>query len=414
MKTKIEYQLDITETNKKICEKYWLREKANKNSYVFTCKEIGEEYGFKHHEIPKIAKENAHILVSDCQCIDCGVAKNCKTRSELIRLDLDKWRCNKCLNELKERQERLEQEQQQAVIDALNNYRSEQENAILSVEDLSLIDKLLLMAIFESLGADNLKTTLSLTDNLQRPLSPLSTMDERILKHLFKTNVLLLNPLDSLDYTNIAESGEIDINLDYSQATFDFAYDAKDIIDLSIKVKDKKFINDLIDNVTFRDWCENIQLAECMSYLMERVRFNNLSPPLGGKIMSLLQSNLTTYSVAELCRLVWMAVESASSYSNKPKITNKHASNSIHTILQSNIDKVANGIWQCKPFNREVNLPESAMSKVFFDDIFKIHDCGFKYALDALYDEYWESKGVRESCSYTTLGSEQGATQAKL
>ena len=414
MKTKLEYQLDITKINKEICEKYWLREKANKNSYVFTCKEIGEEYGFKHYEIPKIAKENAHILVLDCQCIDCGVTKNCKTRSELIHLDLDKWRCNKCLNELKEQQERLEQEQQQAVIDALNNYRSEQESAIPPVGDLSLIDKLLLMAIFESIRADNLKTTLSLTDNLQRPLSPLSTMDERILEHLFKTNVLLLNPLDSLNYANIAESGEIDINLDYSQATFDFAYDVKEITNLTIKVKEKNPINDLIDNVTFKDWCENIQLAECISYLIERVRFNNLSPPLGEKMMSLLQSNLTTYSVAELCRIIWMAVESAFSYSNEPNITNKHASNSIYTILQSNIDKVANGIWQRKPFNREINLPESAISKVFFDDVFKIYDCGFKYTLNSLYDEYWESEGVRESHSYTRLGSEQSAIQEKL
>ncbi|MDN3454537.1 hypothetical protein [Psychrobacter sp. APC 3350] len=409
MKTKLEYQLNITEINKGICEKYWLREKANKNSYVFTCKEIGEEYGFKYYEIPKIAKENAHILVLDCQCIDCGVAKNCKTRSELIHLDLDKWRCNKCLNELKEQQERLEQEQYQTVIKGLYRYRAEQEDAIPPFEELGLIDKLLLIAIVESLGCDNLRTTLSLVDNLQKPLSPLYTMDERILEHLFEANVLLLNPLESLDYVNISESGEISINLDYSQATFDFAYDAKDITNLRVKVKEQKTINDLFNNAAFRDWCENIQLAECLSYLIEMSRINSLSPPLGDKMMSLLQANLTTYSVAELYRMIWMAVESASSYSNKPNVTTKHASNSIYTILRGNIDKVDNGIWQCKPFSREVNLPKSAISKVFFDDIFKMYDCGFKYMLDALYDKYYESEGVR----YTTLESTQGAIQAK-
>lgn len=420
MKTKLEYQPDIVEFNKLICEKYWLREKDNKTSYLFTCRSLSKKYELKQSEITNIVRENAYIKVLDCQCLGCGITSKCKTRFELTNLTIDNWRCDKCLeafNEQQERerlehileQERLEQEQHQAIIEGLYKYRAKQENAIPPFEELSLIDKLLLMAIVESLGCDNMRTTLSLIDNLQKPLSPLYTMDERILKHLFEANVLLLNPLESLDYANISESGEININLDYSQATFDFAYDAKDITNLRVKVKEQKTINDLINNVAFKDWCENIQLAECMSYLIERSRINSLAPPLGDKMMSLLQANLMTYSVAKLCRIIWMAVESASSYSNKPNITIKHASNSIYTILQGNIDKVDNGIWQCKPFSREVNLPKSAISKVFFDDIFKMYDCGFKYMLDELYDKYYESEGIR----YTTLESTQGAIQAK-
>jgi len=421
MKTELEYQPDITDENKDICKKYWLREKDNRASYMFTCQSISKEYGFERSEITNIVKDNAYLKVLDCQCLDCGITSECKTRFELTNLDVSNWRCVMCLeafNEKQERerleyiveQERLEQEQHQAIIEGLYRYRTEQEDAIPPFDELSLIDKLLLMAIVESLGSDNLKTTLSLTDNLQRPLSPLRTMDERILEHLFEANVLLLNPLDSLDYVDVTELGEIDVDLDYSQATFDFAYNAKDVTNLRVKVKERKTIDDLINNAAFRDWCENIQLAECLSYLIERSRINGLAPPLGDKMMSLLQANLMTYSVAELCRIIWMAVESASSYSNKLNITTKHASNSIYTILQGNIDKVDNGIWQCKPFSREVNLPKSAISKVFFDDIFKIYDCGFKYILDELYDKYYKSEGIR--C--ITLESTQGAIQAKL
>lgn len=267
------------------------------------------------------------------------------------------------------------------------------------------------MAIVESLGSDNLKTSLSLTDNLERPLSPLYTMDETILEHLFKANILLLNPMDSLDYTNITESGEVDINLDYAKATFDFAYDANDITSLRVEVKEQKTVNELIDNVIFKDWCENIQLAECVSYLIERARVNGLTPPLGEKMMSLLKASLTTYSVTELISLIWMAVESASSYSNKPNITNKHASNSIYTILQSNIDKVSNGIWKRKKFNRDTNLPESAISKVFFDNVFKVHDGSFKYRLDELFESLRVKQLPKES-SYLTLGSDQEVSKS--
>lgn len=420
MKTIIEYQPNITTKNKNISEKYWLRENDNKTSYVFTCRSLSEKYELKQSEITNIVRENACIKVLDCQCLDCGVISKCKTRFELTNLNMSNWRCDTCLdafNEQKERarleyileQERLEQEQNQAILEGLYKYRAEQEDDIPPFGELSLIDKLLLMAIVESLGSENLRSTLSLIDNMQKPLSPLYTMDERIIEHLFEANVLLLNPLESLDYIDVTESGEININLDYSKATFDFAYDAKDITNLRIKVKEQKTINDVINNAMFRDWCGNIQLAECLSYLIERSRINGLAPSLGNKIMSLLQANLTTYSVAELCRMIWMAVESASSYSNKPNVTTKHASNSIYTILQGNIDKVDNGIWQCKPFNREVNLPRSAISKVFFDDIFKMYDCGFKYMLDALYDKYYESEGAK----YPTLESTQDAIQVK-
>lgn len=236
-------------------------------------------------------------------------------------------------------------------------------------------------------------------------------MDEKILERLFKANILLLDPIDSLDYSNITESGEIDIHLDYSQATFDFAYDTNDITSLRVEVKEQKTIDELIDNVVFKDWRENIQLAECVSYLIERARVNGLTPPLGEKMMSLLKASLTTYSVTELISLIWMAVESASSYSNKPNITNKHASNSIYTILQSNIDKVSNGVWKRKRFNRDTNLRESAIAKVFFDDVFKVYDGSFKYKLDELFESL-RAKQLSKGSNYLTLGNDQEVSKS--
>ena len=418
MKTKVEYQPGITETNKIICEKYWLRESDKRNGYIYTCEQIGQEFGLKHSEISLIAKNNAQLVVLDCQCLECGEPKICYVRGHLTQLKLDNWRCDKCWRIIKKRrmqkvleqqleQERLEEKKRQTITDALKDYRAQQEKAISPLEDLSLIDKLLLMAIVESLGSDNLKTTLSSTDNLERPLSPLYTMDETILKHLFKANILLLNPIDSLDYTNITKSGEVEINLDYSQATFDFAYDANDITSLRVEVKDQKTVNELIDNVVYKDWCKNIQLAECVSYLIERARVNGLTPPLGEKMMSLIQANLTTYSVAEFYSLIWMAIESASSYSNKPNISKKRASNSIYTILQSNIDKVSNGIWKRRTFNRDTNLPKSAITKVFFDDVFKEYDSGFKCRLDELIASMGIERLSKEKSSYLTLGGNQ-------
>ncbi|WP_201608324.1 hypothetical protein [Psychrobacter immobilis] len=63
MKTKPEYQSDITEANKLICQKYWLRESDKRSGFIYTCKEIGQEFGLKHQDIPSIIKANAHLIV---------------------------------------------------------------------------------------------------------------------------------------------------------------------------------------------------------------------------------------------------------------------------------------------------------------------------------------------------------------
>lgn len=54
MKTVVDIQPDITNKNKELCKKYWLREKDNKTSYVFTCQMLSKEYGLKRSEITNI------------------------------------------------------------------------------------------------------------------------------------------------------------------------------------------------------------------------------------------------------------------------------------------------------------------------------------------------------------------------
>ena len=196
VKTKLEYQPDITENNKLICEKYWLREGDKRSGFIYSCREIGQEFDFKHQDIPSIVKTNSHLVVLDCQCIDCGTTKICYTRSQLTQLKSDNWQCEDCWDALQKRrdqeyleyrlkQDRLAEERRQADLEYINQCRSIQLSSIPSVTELNDVDKLLLAATIESIGAENLKTTVSLRDNLLLPLSPFSKLDEEILHHLF-------------------------------------------------------------------------------------------------------------------------------------------------------------------------------------------------------------------------------------
>ena len=413
MKTKLEYQPDITETNKLICERYWLREGDKRSGFIYTCKEIGQEFDVKHQDIPSIVKINAHLVVLDCQCIDCGTTKICYTRSQLTRLDLIRWRCDDCRAALEKRmdqeyleyhlkQDRLAEEMRQTALEYINQCRSIQLSSIPSVTELNDVDKLLLAATVESIGADNIRNTVSLRDNLSLPLSPFSKLDEEILQHLFNRNLLILASENSYEYVTINEEKELEI--DFYQAIFEFAYSIENLTKILINAKSQKNTSALVANDQFKNWCEKLQLGECLSYLITRSRLNYLAPPIGEKLISILRSCLAECSVSTMHYIIWKSVENAAAYVQKPGITRKHASNSVSGNIERVFNKIYSGSWSHNKSFRDASHPQSAMAKIFFDYVFGVDDGGFHYTIDKLFSPYRSQKAL-EPISYAALGN---------
>lgn len=411
MKTKLEYQPDITDTNKLISERYWLRESDKRNGFIYTCEEIGKDFGLRHREISSVVKVNAHLLVLDCQCIDCGTIKICYTRTQLVQLKVDRWRCDICLAAIEKRkrqqyleQKRLKENQKQSVLKYVNSYRSKQLAAIPPITQLSEVDILLLAATAESLGAENLNTFIALRDNLLLPLSPFFLLDKKTLRHLFKLNLLILAPEENYDFVTVNQKQELEI--DYDQATFYFTYRHEDLTKIIANAKSRKNISALVGDKEFENWCQQIQLGECLSYLITRSKLNDLTPPINDKLISLFTSCLAKYSVSVMYYIIWKAVEIAAAFVQKPDITRKYASDSIYGNIERVFGKINNGSWRKNNSYRDANHRQSALSKVFFDYIFGIEDCGFNYTLDELFNQY-RSKRAVEQAIYSKLGNVQ-------
>ena len=418
MKTKLEYQPDIVDATKLICEKYWLRKDDKRNGFIHTCKEIAQEFGFRHQDIPSIVKVNAHLVVLDCQCIDCSTTRICQTRSQLAQLNVDKWRCDTCLEALakKRRQqyfekrleeerleeERLEEEQKKSIFGYINDHRSKQLGNIPTLAQLSEVNMLLLAATIESLGAENLNALISLRHNLSLPLSPFFLLDNEIIKYLFNLNLLILALDENYDFVTINQKQELDI--DYNQAALYFTYRHEDLTKIIVSAKSKKNISALVVNKEFESWCQQIQLGECLSYLITRSQLNNLAPTIGEKMLSLLSACLGKCSVSVMYYIIWKAIESAAAFVQKPNITRKHASNAIYRNIERVFGKINNGSWHPNKSFRDASHPQSAMAKVFFDYVFGIEDCGFHYTLNELFSAY-TPKQVLKQVGYSTLGS---------
>lgn len=75
--------------------------------------------------------------------------------------------------------------------------------------------------------------------------------------------------------------------------------------------RDEKNFSTLLVDTEFRNWFQCIQVAECLSYLVAVSQFNNLSPPVSGRMKRLLATCLVKCSVSNMRYIIWKAVEIA-------------------------------------------------------------------------------------------------------
>lgn len=405
MKTKVAYKLDITEDAKTICDKYWLRIKNNtENSFLYSCKEIGDEFGLTYREVAKIAEDNAYLIILDCQCVNCSTAKFCCNRIEFTSSYLDSWECESCYLKAFHRRQQdsrrdgteiaLQQQliKENAFINQLMQFRETQLYSVPSLDNINTIDHYLLVAVLTCLGTDNLRSTISLSDNLDTRLSPSYSLDTKILDRLMRKNLLLVNIENSYEYVQANE--DCLLQFDLCKMTFDFAYSPDQLQKLIIDSKYDSSKKRLIYNFEYKEWCQDIQLEECVSYLTYCSENNNLAPIIDAKMASLLNTCLLYYSVSEIYYIIWEGVERASSYCNKLGIDKKRASESVYSNIQKMYENIDSQLIENKKYSRDDTHPKSVLTKTFFDEVHRIEDCGFRHTVDDLLKQLQPHKNI--------------------
>lgn len=421
MQTRLDYKSDITDEIKLICDKYWARVNDSKNDFTYKCREISEEFGLRLSEVSKISKEHSTLIVLDCQCKDCGITKFCHTRSELAQLP-DDWTCVECEVIRRKRirdaeiaeEELLEQEEierEQDLISLLRHHRRSQVQSIPSLDYLSKIDLFLLVAVIENIGISNLESSFALRSNAENLLSPSRALDVEILRYLCQKSLLLFNIEEA--HHHIEFDDENNLEVDFFHMNFDFAYSNEQLHKLVNDTKEEKFKLALVKSPEYQEWGLNIQISECMRYLEKLCVMHGL-PTINSKNMeSLLSTCLSKYSVSEVYYLIWGAVKNASSYSNEPYITKKHASNAIYGNIQRRYEDVSEYNHKCGKYNRNSRFFQTTVEKVLFDRVYLVKDCGFNYTMDDLSAKYTPQQ-LTKSDSSTNLMNLYGSYVTSL
>ncbi|MGP9513458.1 hypothetical protein ACT3RN_12810, partial [Psychrobacter sp. AOP5-GZ1-6] len=87
-------------------------------------------------------------------------------------------------------------------------------------------------------------------------------------------------------------------------------------------------------------------------------------------------------SVSVMHYVIYRAVEMAA------KSSQKHPSSSISSNIERVFGQISTGVCRHHNSFRDGSHPQSAMTKLFFDYVFGMEDCGFYYTLDELFNPY--------------------------
>ncbi|HTO17389.1 MAG TPA: hypothetical protein VLZ83_16610 [Edaphocola sp.] len=123
---------------------------------------------------------------------------------------------------------------------------------------------------------------------------------------------------------------------------------------------------------------EKISLHESLEYLHYNV-FNvfRIIYRAGEKTVSTLYDLLNEYSVSQIYTVIYRSTSQALRFHIEHGASKTHASNTIIGNAQKFAERANVNQWDVQRYHRLNELPESALSKFFFNRILKIGYAGF-------------------------------------
>lgn len=319
--------------------------------------------------------------------------------------------CHGCLKE--ESAARLaEEKRRQAAGNALRAdiARSNGQIAPVSLHSLSLREIASLMALISCRAKEDLSTIFPMAPDLGRgQYCPTQSYAMELVDGLYKKGILVVDPINTPILAFTGQKSPLDkaywlLNAHVSDGErLTLGQTLKWLTELFSKgAWNTRWTVDILDL-----WMD-IAVEECVQFLQARIDITrHLQFPAQLKTRALFRKLLKDYSVSEIYCLCYMAQEGASAFLGHKRCEGQeHASNSIPWRLSTLAEKYSSG-RKLTPFNRDPNIPRSALSRTLFDTILGTkNDTGFNHCPD----QYWHSILRHESrYSHTTEDVTTGA-----
>lgn len=242
---------------------------------------------------------------------------------------------------------------------------------ILTEEDLVYLSTLLRANLSE-----NTYFVTPFSDETLERFTPIYKLTNEVIKHLTGRNIIKPHPMSDI---KAFEQNEQFPNVYYIyEVHYQILIEPED---LDYKAMIERLLYPSIDNFNV-DFCyemwRKIALNECLQYLdyqLTKVNFRN--DDIGEKTISVFNKLLDHFSVSQIYNIIYRSISNATKAYQEGNITKKHARNIVISSCENFGHQAISNKWNINGFKRDYNLPQSILSKTFFNTILKMSDEGF-------------------------------------
>lgn len=383
------------------CKMFWA---VNDKDFEYKAADIADLLGVKSNNITKHVNElcdafDTAITCCECDCHPIITSRTSYTQSRKY-VGSDNYVCGDCVRDAREaeaEQERLQQANTDALKrQAMIDHREEfDEYEVAYPEDIVATKNIIrLCALNVFAGSEDLSLINPIASvNDGTLLTPGGHGDQDLVVTLYRDNVTCIHPQSNPNAITLAEKG---FRFSPTHVGWDILVDTAAITKPNFIIKLEEFIKGdeflSFDPHALYVMAYEISYQECEAYLKYCLNEHHLSFEPGDKTKKVIMDCLEEYSVAQIYSFIWRAAKDAAAFRTRKGVNKKHAANTVVRNIQRSFENALAKGWAVDGFNRNYNLPQSCLSRVFFNWIFGTADGGF----DSVIGELLESQGIQK------------------
>jgi hypothetical protein len=356
-----------------VLRRYWEQDENLK--FPHRVNALAAQLGVRPHELNTLVREHSRAVVGDWRCTECESPKVVTSRSD-YQQNFSTWStasryggqmiCNGCHAGARKRQTAAIQDEQVRKKELLHTRFKPR---ALPTDDPSLLT---LRAVVHLLGIVNFAAHENLEwlipiDRVEGILSPSTEYTNKVLSSLREAGLIEIH--GGSDISAFEWIGDDPARF-YSHKVFwtvgRNSIEAKNFIrraEATLRAKHwpAHWLAELPDFV------EELLLAEALQYLEFALNEHHMPFKPGDKTKLILLSTLDDFSLGQLYNLIWRQVKDAAAFLQRKNVSLQHAANIVPGGIQRAADYARSQGWSIKVFDRNFNVPLSAVSHALFN-----------------------------------------------
>ena len=381
-----------------LCELYWEIADATDgdkcSGFSHTISAIAKISGMSAKMVEKKALENSVAQFILWTCKLCSKPYSTNNRANVqksIHSDVCISRpavylCSECRAAQEESESRAREKEEQEKGRQIRTFFETQPRSFVLVDDLGLREMIYFVSVMQTGGSEDLQR-IEPPDLWEQKLSPGTDYSKKILKTLFDRRIIGIHPdtsTESIDSFNTV-SGEFSYfpdKITYKPNSSMLSPDTPNALIQEILEKlSSSWTDETWEDEAYNLWFE-IAIEECKEFLLFQMQKHRFDFMPGEKTIDYLTYSLKNYSVSQVFNIIWSSVQSAAALYQQGNITKKHAANVAISNIQSKTERSIANNWELKPYERNYDLPETTVSRLFYSVVLGLGDIGIKQKIN--------------------------------